>query len=460
MAGYVTMIFNLAQGILVNLFLLLGFAALCSLLGVHALRKHFTIPAWADGLLFGFAAVVTMFMPVETAPGVMFDCRAAVIGAAALLGGPVTALASLPLPVGYRMLLGGEGTLPGLLELLLPAVIGSLCHLFVRRRPAAFDLRRIALASALVAFGTDALVYAVIRLYMRGTGVEVSAPAAVLIMLSTSVSMAVFSLLIQLERSHHLAVQAAAENERRMLHSQKMAALGQLAGKVSHDFTNALTVILGNAEEAKGLTTDAPPVTDLLDGIINTATRISGLSGELLTFAIPRPLRTQRLDLGTCLVGIEGILTQTLGREIEVVIRRHPVAGLVDMDPELIQQAILHMAVNAKDAISGRGRLIVSVAPAGLSAEQSARIQAGVTESNRHDGPFALLSVQDTGCGMTAETVSRIFEPFFSTKPKAKNAGLGLSTVYNIVQRHAGFIDVQSAPGQGATFMIYLPVVA
>jgi signal transduction histidine kinase len=454
------MISNLAQGILVNLFVLMGFVALCTLIGLHAIRRQRTIPAWADGILFGLTAVVTMFVPVTTSPGVLFDCRSGVIGAAALLGGPVAALASLPLPLVYRFLRGGSGVLPGLLELVLPAIIGSLFYLNFRSRPGTLNVRRIIGASAVVALGTYAATAIVIQVFLSNNMIQIGVPGVLLMVLSAFVSMTLLCTLILLERDHCQAVTAVAESERRMLHSQKMAALGQLAGKVSHDFTNALTVILGNAQEAKELTAESPRITRLLDGILNTANRIARLSGELLTFAIPRPLRTQRLDLSKCLVGIEEILVRTMGVGIQVTLEANPAAGLVNIDPELIQQTVLHLAVNAKEAMSGHGRLVVVVAPAKLSDTESAQLQAGVLPENRHAGPFALLSVQDTGCGMTAETVSRIFEPFFTTKARSENAGLGLTTVYNIVRRHAGFIDVQTHPGHGTKFLIYLPAVA
>jgi signal transduction histidine kinase len=454
------MILHLAQGVVVNLFVLLGFAALCAMVGAHAAKLGRTIPAWTNGLLFGFMAVVTMLVPVRTAPGVIFDCRSGVIGTAALMGGPLAALMSLPLPCGYRLLLGGSGTLPGMCELILPAIFGSLLHLRLRRYQESLHLGQIVAASLCVTIATNATILALITFCMSNHAIEVGPAAALLLTTNTVASMSLLSALITLERQHFLAVAKIADSERRMLHSQKMAALGQLAGKVAHDFLNALTAILGNAQMAKDQTAGTPRVVALMDDIIATVARIAHFSGELMAFSMPSPPRTQRLALSTCFVGIEQILARTLGAEISVAFQADPAAGIVEMDPELLQQAIVHLAVNAGEAMSGRGRLIIAVAPANLSAVESERLQAGVRAENRHRGPFALLSVQDTGCGMTPDTVSRIFEPFFTTKKNRRNAGLGLCTVYNIVQQHGGHLDVQSEPGHGATFLIYLPVVA
>ena len=158
-------------------------------------------------------------------------------------------------------------------------------------------------------------------------------------------------------------------------------------------------------------------------------------------------------------LGIENLLAKNIGTGIEVVVENDFFAGEVMLDPNRIEQVILHLALNAADAMAGSGRLAIRVAPAKLSEAERARLQAGVPAKNWHRGDFSVLSVSDTGCGMAPETVSRIFEPFFTTKEDRNNAGLGLSTVYNIVQVHRAFIDVRSRPQHGTTFLIYFPVV-
>jgi signal transduction histidine kinase len=151
------------------------------------------------------------------------------------------------------------------------------------------------------------------------------------------------------------------------------------------------------------------------------------------------------------------MLASALGSEVEVVVEVDPDAGLVKVDPARIEQALLHLAVNGAEAMSMRGRLALRAARADLPEQERQRLEAGTLPRDRHAGDFVLITVTDTGCGMTSEQLSHIFEPFYSTKTARSNAGLGLATVYNIVKLHNGHIDVQSQPGHGTTFLIYLP---
>jgi signal transduction histidine kinase len=269
--------------------------------------------------------------------------------------------------------------------------------------------------------------------------------------------MALLTKLILLEQRHFHVVQAFSEVERRMLHSQKMAAVGQMSHKIAHSILNTLTVIMGQAERAKR---EARQVEPLMDEIIASVNSLAEMTGELVTFSVPSTLRCRKMDLSRCLVGVDRLLSKVIGPEVEVVVDGRRDAGLVDVDPNRIEQIIVHMAINAADAMSGRGRLTISAQRAELSESERARLQAGVHERDRHRGDFALLSVQDTGCGMTEEVAQRIFEPFFTTKERRDCAGLGLASVRNIVQTHRGFIDVRTQPGCGTTFLVYLPVVA
>jgi two-component system, cell cycle sensor histidine kinase and response regulator CckA len=142
------------------------------------------------------------------------------------------------------------------------------------------------------------------------------------------------------------------------------------------------------------------------------------------------------------------------------VVEVDPDAGLVKVDPARIEQALLHLAVNGAEAMSKRGRLTLRAARADLSEQERQRLEAGTLLRDRHAGDFALITVTDTGRGMTPDQISHIFEPFYTTKKDRANAGLGLSSVYNIIALHNGYIDVQSQPGCGTTFLIYLPVCA
>jgi signal transduction histidine kinase len=154
------------------------------------------------------------------------------------------------------------------------------------------------------------------------------------------------------------------------------------------------------------------------------------------------------------------LLEQSLGAGIEVVIEAEPGVIRATIDPERIEQAVMHMALNAAEAMQQSGRLTVSVSVGELPATERRRLLAHLHEEDRHTGALAVLSVADTGCGMPREHVSRIFEPFFTTKDRQENPGLGLATVYNIVYQHGGAIDVETAPGQGSAFHVYLPLLS
>jgi len=452
-------ILDFSRGVLVNLCVLLAFAAVVALVRAWTWKRSIEPQSWQVGLLFGVMAIVAMLFPVAVRPGLFFDCRAGVIGTGALFGGPWAALASLPLPIVLRLHLGGPGMAPGVLELILPAILGSLFHAACRRAHREITLRCVALAAVAVGLGSYLLILATILAFMDASLLPGGPMAVTLVMLFGMVSMGLLSALVLFAREHFDTIDALAESERRVRNSQKMAAIGQFSRKVAHSFMNSLGAIVGNAQMVRDGLGKPEDVRQQLDEIIETATRVSRLTGELLAFANPSPLRMRRMPLAKCTTGIRELLARAIGPEVEVVVDADPAAGTVAMDPDQIEQAILHLALNGAEAMSGRGRLTVRVAPARLSAKERERLQAERGERDRHDGSFALLEVRDTGRGMDEETCSRVFEPFFTTKPDRRNAGLGLATVYNIVQLHNGLIDVSSRPGKGTAFRIYLPVV-
>lgn len=453
-------ILEFLRGAVVNLFVLLGFVTLCSLTRERFSRRQAVFPAWQQGLLFGVMACVAMLVPVMASPGMIFDCRSGVIGGGALLGGPMVALLSLPLPCAYRLNLGGAGTLPGVLELVLPALCGSVFHIVFRHRRQTIGLRHILVASVGTGVCSNGIILALIAAFMPASTSQVGNNWAVaVVVLSTPISMALLCALLVMERRHSEALAVLADRERRMLHSQKMAAVGQLSQKVAHSFANALTAILGGAQQARDNAHDAADVQQLMDGVIGTTRSASSFVAELLAFSAPRPLRMRQMDAGKCIAGIGRLLEATIGPAIEVEIDAGQGVGRVEVDPTHIEQAVVHLAVNASEAMSGNGRLSVRVARADLSEHERDRLQAGVADAERHTRPFAVISVEDTGCGMDAETASRIFEPFFTTKNGQDNAGLGLASVYNIVKLHHGYVDLHTRPGLGSTFFIYLPIV-
>jgi two-component system, cell cycle sensor histidine kinase and response regulator CckA len=187
---------------------------------------------------------------------------------------------------------------------------------------------------------------------------------------------------------------------------------------------------------------------------------MSNRSCDLLAFAQPESGNALTLDSGRLVAGLQPMLASALGSEVEVVVVVDPDAGQVKVDPVRIEQALMHLSVNGAEAMSKRGRLTLRAARADLSEQERQRLEAGTLLRDRHAGDFALITVTDTGRGMTPDQISHIFEPFYTTKKDRANAGLGLSSVYNIIALHNGYIDVQSQPGCGTTFLIYLPVCA
>jgi PAS domain S-box-containing protein len=240
--------------------------------------------------------------------------------------------------------------------------------------------------------------------------------------------------------------------EELLLQSQKMEAVGRLAGGIAHDFNNLLTVIIGRSELALAhLPSDDARRQDL-ELIQTTAHRAAALTGQLLVFSRRQMLQPMVIDLHMVISNIMPRLRRLIGEVIDI----HTVAGAtgrVKVDPGQIEQVLMNLAVNARDAMPKGGRLVIATANVVLDEDAVGRI-GGVLP-----GPYLILSVADTGIGMDDETRLRVFEPFFTTKPQGQGTGLGLSMVYGIVQQHGGTIMVESAPGQGAAFKIYFPRV-
>jgi signal transduction histidine kinase len=452
---------DIVRGAIVNVFLLLGFVSVCSLIGGWLARRGFKLKTWVVGLLFGALAVVSMFSPVFILFWMMVDCRAGVLGTAALLGGLPVALISLVFPCIYRMCVGGTGMLPGLCELVFAALLGTLCHEWFYRQKKQLTRREILLASAFVGFGVDLLLTISFTEHTVHIFNAVGMGRYLLLFFMIPVSMALLSSFVLRMRSYDRLLESANDSEQRMLRSQKMAAIGQLSHRIAHSILNALTVIMGNAELAKNEARKGhgEDVVRRMDDIIEAVDKLSKLAGELVTFSAPGTLRFQRIDLSKCLVGVEQLVSKLIGSEVEVCVQGNEDVGVVKVDPNLIEQVIIHLVINAAEAMERKGRLTIKVFSCDLTRSERARLQAGLPTSDWHLGRFAVLSVQDTGCGMTKETVGRIFEPFFTTKRKTENSGLGLSSVYNIVQKHGGVIDVRSEVNCGTTFLIYFPIV-
>jgi signal transduction histidine kinase len=239
--------------------------------------------------------------------------------------------------------------------------------------------------------------------------------------------------------------------EKQLLHAQKMEAVGRLAGGVAHDFNNILTVMLGWSEMILAEPFLDASIARSAEEIRNAANQAASLTGQLLAFSRKQILQPRALDLNASIGEISGMLRRLLGDDVDLKTSLPPGAGLVKADPSQIQQVIMNLAVNARDAMPDGGTLTIETGTLQLD-EEYCREHVGV-----NPGAFVVLSMTDTGHGMDAETQSRIFEPFFTTKEMGKGTGLGLSTVFGIVQQSGGHILVYSEVGQGTTFKILLP---
>lgn len=236
-------------------------------------------------------------------------------------------------------------------------------------------------------------------------------------------------------------------------HSQKLEAVGLLAGGVAHDFNNMLAVIMGHAQL---LFDDLAPGAqrDAVQEILKAAERNAELTRQLLTFSRRQPLEARAVDLNASIAGLQRILRRLIREDILVETALAPDLGTVLMDPGQLDQILVNLVINARDAMPLGGCIRI--------ATRNVRLDSGFAAMHppARTGDHVLLEVNDTGSGMDEETLHRIFEPFFTTKTLGKGSGLGLAMVYGIVTQSNGFIDVHSEPGKGATFRIYLPRVA
>jgi PAS domain S-box-containing protein len=244
--------------------------------------------------------------------------------------------------------------------------------------------------------------------------------------------------------------------ERRVLEeqfrqSQKMEAVGRLAGGVAHDFNNLLTVIQGYTDLMLDQFGKADPLRAEMEEVQKAAERAVSLTRQLLAFSRQQMMVARVLDLNSVVTNMEKLLRRLLGEDVELTTTLEPALGRVTADPSQVEQVIMNLAVNARDAMPRGGKLTIETASAELD-DTFAREHPSLK-----GGPCILLAVSDTGAGMDAETQSRIFEPFFTTKELGKGTGLGLSTVYGIVKQSGGDILVYSEIGVGTTFKVYLP---
>ena len=239
--------------------------------------------------------------------------------------------------------------------------------------------------------------------------------------------------------------------EEQLAQSQKMDAVGQLAGGVAHDFNNLLTVIMSYSSLLLGDLEESDPRRNDVQEITDAASRATGLTRQLLAFSRKQFLEPRVISLNTVVTGVEKLLRRLIGDDIELATTLEESVHTINADPGQLEQVLINLAVNSRDAMPDGGRIHITTANTRLSAEHDGR------QLSAAPGEYVMLAVSDTGAGMTREVQQRVFEPFFTTKGLGKGTGLGLSTVYGIVKQSGGDLWIYSEPGKGTTFKVYFP---
>ena len=312
----------------------------------------------------------------------------------------------------------------------------------------AVDLQReqVALTRAASASGQARIVAFLAAILALGAGLGFAIYASRLVRLFTRQADALELTLAEREQAH-VALQ---ESEGLLRQSQKMEAVGLLAGGVAHDFNNVLTAITGHNDLARAdVRPDQHELRDNLDQVKAAATLAGALTGQLLAFSRKQVVHPRVVEVDALVEELAAMLRPLLGARIELVLELDPSGASVEADPAQLQQVVMNLAINARDAMPDGGRVTIGVAGLELTDPRAS--------PPRLPGSYVQIAVSDTGTGMDEETLSHAFDPFYTTKEEGKGTGLGLATVRGIVTQSGGDIQVTSEPGEGTTFSIFFP---
>jgi len=249
-----------------------------------------------------------------------------------------------------------------------------------------------------------------------------------------------------------LDVTEAKRLEQQFQQAQKMEAVGRMAGGIAHDFNNLLSVIIGYGELAQSKLSSDAPAWKHIDQVMRASERAAALTGQLLAFSREQVLQPAVLNLNAVVNNFADMMRRVVRENIELKLALDGALGNIKADPGQLEQILMNLVVNARDAIPLAGTIVIETCNADLDESYTAQREPPV-----EPGPYVMLSVSDSGCGMDAATMSKIFDPFFTTKPVGKGTGLGLATVYGIVRQSGGHLWVYSEPGKGTTFKTYFP---